>query len=109
MFAGPSFAAVQPSRGFQPGQEVTVPNHNLLTSMKSFNVSPFSPTSAFITHYHMRKNVKKLSNYALCSAAFILCSRCVNYNESTGVRFDMIIEIFNWVSADLLCVRADHC
>lgn len=111
-FAGPSFAAAQPSRGIQPGQEVTVTDHNLLTSMRSFNVLPrlFSLTSALIIHYHMqKKNVKKLSNYALCRAAFIHCSRCVNYNESTGVWFDMIIEIFNWVSADLLCVRTDHC
>ncbi len=78
--------------------------------MRSFNVPPrlFSLTSALIIHYHMQKNVKKLSNYALCRAAFIHCSRCVNYNEITGVWFDMIIEIFNSVSADLLCVRTDH-
>lgn len=55
-----------------------------------------------------RKKVPKLSNYALCRAAFIHCSRCVNYNESTGVWFDMIIEISNWVLVDLLCVRTDH-
>ena len=60
-FAGPGFAAAQPSRGIQPGQEVTVPNHNLLTSMRSFNVPPrlFSLTSALIIHYHMQKKMSK--------------------------------------------------
>lgn len=80
--------------------------------MRSFNVLPklFSLTSALIIHYHMwKKSQKNFCNYALCRAAFIHCSRCVNYNESTAVRFDMIIEIFNWVSADHLCVRTDRC
>lgn len=91
LYAGSGFGEAQPSSGILPGQEVTVPNHNLPSSMGSFNVPPrlFSLTSALIIHYHMQKSKKrkekKVSNYALCRAAFIHCSRCVNYNDSAAV------------------------
>lgn len=66
-----------------------------------------SPEHLLLSYISIRKKKKsqKLSNYAICRAAFIHCSRCVNYNESTAVWLDTIAEIFNWVSADLVCVR----
>lgn len=66
LFTGAGIAAAQPSSGIQPGQGVTVPDRNLPTSMRSFNVLPrlFCLTSALIIHYHMQKK-KNVKNFLI--------------------------------------------
>lgn len=65
LFAGPGFTAAQPSSGIQPGQGVTVPDHNLpqLLCDLLMSLQGHSPEHLLLSYISIRKKKKELKTF----------------------------------------------
>lgn len=109
LFAGPSFTAAQPSSGIQPGRGVTVPNHSLPQLQCDLLMSRqgHSPEHLLLSYISIRK--KRVENFLIMHYVEQPLSTVRDVSIiMTALQCEMITEIFNWVSVDLVCVRTDR-